>query len=127
MRRPASTHIEVQPKDLFGIMNELFKLKKRISRSSEAEALGKYVYKVTQKVEDMGLYYEDPSGEAWDDTRTDCEASIAGESGDDLVITDVMKPIIRLRSEGFTRVVQKGVVIVESRETKEEQNNGSDD
>ena len=126
MRKPMAGQVEVKQKNLFGVMNELFKLKKRVSRSPDGDSLNEYVDRVVEKFEDMGLYFENPTGETWDETRTDCEASIAGDSVEDLIITEVMKPIIRLRNEGFTRVVQKGVVIVESKEEKEHENHGSD-
>ena len=35
--------------------------------------------------EDLGLTWHNPIGENFDETRTDCEASIAGESAENLV------------------------------------------
>lgn len=62
----------------------------------------------------MGLEVHDPLGEAYDETRTDCSASIAGEALENLVIVEVIKPIIRLRHQQMSRIVQQGVVIVKS-------------
>jgi len=62
-------------------------------------------------------------GQSYNETRMDLEASIAGASTENLFVTEVIKPIIRqcLR-EGHlekTRVIQNGIVVVESREKKE--------
>ena len=52
----------------------------------------------------------------YNETRTDLEASIAGNSAENLIVTEVIKPIIRLRtSSGTTTIVRKGIVVVESR------------
>jgi len=68
---------------------------------------------------DCGLIYQNPLGEPYNETRTDLEASIAGSSADNLVITEVIKPIIRLRTNsGATTIVRKGVVVVESKKVK---------
>ena len=65
---------------------------------------------------DGGLIYQNPIGEKFNETRTDLEASIAGNSAENLVVTEVIKPIIRLRTNtGVTTIVRKGVVVVESK------------
>jgi hypothetical protein len=67
-----------------------------------------------------GLSYHNPIGEKYDETRTDLEANIAGESTKDLVIKEVNKPIIRFRAPGIDRIVRKGVVVVGSKTNKKE-------
>ena len=69
---------------------------------------------------DTGLYYEDPMGQSCDETRNDLDASISGESTEDLIVVDVIKPIIRYGSNRNSIVVQKGVVVVESNTKREE-------
>jgi hypothetical protein len=54
-----------------------------------------------------GLTIHNPLGETYDQTRLDCEANIAGESTENLVITEVIKPIIRLKQGGLNQIVQK--------------------
>ena len=46
-------------------------------------------------------------------TRTDCEASIAGEEFKNMVITHVIKPAIYKKNAGGVALVQKAVVIIE--------------
>ena len=54
-------------------------------------------------------------GEAYNENRTDLEASIAGISTDNLVVIEVIKPIIRSKNGTITQIVRKGVVVVESK------------
>jgi hypothetical protein len=62
------------------------------------------------------LVYDDPMGQPVDDTRTDLEVSIAGSSTENLVVVEVIKPIIRaIIRDGVTQIVQRGVVTAESR------------
>ena len=62
------------------------------------------------------LIYEDPMGQPFKETRTDLEATIAGSGTEGLIVVEVIKPIIRaIVMDGVFKVVQKGVVIVESR------------
>ena len=63
-----------------------------------------------------GLIYEDPMGQVYDDTRNDLDAHIAGTSTENLVVVDVIKPVIRVvnQQQGISHVVQKGIVTVES-------------
>ena len=56
---------------------------------------------------------QDPSGEAYSETRTDCEASISGRMGSKLKISRTIKPIIYQRKDGNIQLIQKGVVIAE--------------
>jgi len=67
----------------------------------------------------LGLAYEDPMGQPFNETRTDLEATISGVGTEDLVVVEVIKPIIRSVSNGETtgisRVIQKGIVVVQSR------------
>ena len=69
---------------------------------------------------DLGLACEDPMGQRFNETRTDLDATISGASADNLVVVEVIKPIIRAivtdGSGNFTRIVQKGIVVVQANE-----------
>lgn len=67
------------------------------------------------KDDTTGFVYYNPIGEDYNITRTDCEASIAGDSTDNLLITEVIKPIIRLHSGSASFIVQKAVVVVKAK------------
>ena len=61
------------------------------------------------------IFYEDPMGELFTETRTDLEASITGVGTENLHVVEVIKPIVRIGDKNFSRVIQKGIVVVESR------------
>jgi len=68
---------------------------------------------------EFGLAYEEPMNQPFNETRTDLEATISGAGTEHLVVVEVIKPIIRVvLGEGageFSKVVQNGIVVVESR------------
>lgn len=61
-----------------------------------------------------GLFLHNPMGEAFNETRIDCEATITGDSHENLKIIDVIRPIIFAKTGSSQIVIQKGVVIVQS-------------
>ena len=103
------------PTQFLQIINQVFELEKKVAKLSEPHTMARNIERIRNNFIEIGLEIEDPIGQAFNETRTDCEASIAGSSTDNLRITDVIKPIIRLRQGGGTFIVQKGVVIVEGK------------
>ena len=65
--------------------------------------------------EEFAVFHENPAGQNFSETRTDLDASIAGEALCGLVVVEVEKPIIRRGRREASSVIQKGVVIVESK------------
>lgn len=108
------------PKVYIDILDQVFEIEKKLDGISETNSIGRNVNRIKDCFEnlmqDSGLIYQNPLGETYNETRTDLEASIAGISVDDLVVTEVIKPIIRLRTNsGTTTIVRKGVVVVETK------------
>jgi Protein of unknown function (DUF3235) len=103
------------PAQMIQVVNQVFDLEKKIAKLQESHSMNRNLDRIRAAMEEMGLEIENPIGQPYNETRTDCEASIAGSSTDRLVITDVIKPIVRLRQGGGAFIVQKGVVIVEGR------------
>jgi hypothetical protein len=102
------------------ILDQVFEIEKKLESISESNSIGRNVNRIKEMFEylmtDSGLIYQNPLGEPYNETRTDLEASIAGNSVDNLVVIEVIKPIIRRRtSNGETTIVRKGVVVVKSR------------
>ena len=119
-----------QPNDLvskwiIGLLNNLFEIEKKIQINSEHTNLKRNVDRMKEIFADQKVFFENPLGESFSETRTDLEATITGTSTDDLRVIDVIKPIIRVGDRSFSRVVQKGIVVVESRgiQTNERENN----
>ena len=86
---------------------------------SESNSIGRNVSRIKEIFEhlepDGGLLFHNPIGESYNETRTDIDASIAGDSAENLIITEVIKPIIRYRKGGISMIARKGIVVVESK------------
>jgi hypothetical protein len=120
------------PKSILTAVNQLYELEQKLKRHGDPNNLLRNVTKMKDAFAEeglpmgdvggtfvrIGLGYEDPMGQPFNETRTDLDATISGTGTDNLVVVEVVKPIIRavLRDSvgEFARVVQKGVVIVES-------------
>ena len=115
--KQVSTNEQLKP--LLSALCQLYELDRKVQKRSGFESLGRNIEKMKAAFEELGYRIEDPHGQSYNETRVDLEASIAGSSTDDLVVTDVIKPIIRYvmrDSNGeYTKVIQRGVVVVETR------------
>lgn len=107
------------PKFYLDLINQLFELEKKLGEQTENRAIARPLGRMKRLLEESlpnqsaGLFVHDPFGEKYSDTRTDVDASIAGQGTGQLRIVEVLKPIIYLRGEGVNRIVQRGVVIAE--------------
>ncbi len=99
---------------LLRIINQCYELEKKLATSPEAKSLNRNLKRIKTGFEELGLFMEVPIGESYDETRTDCEASIAGEGVENLFIREVIKPIIYQERDGIKQIVQRGVVIAEA-------------
>jgi len=102
------------PKWALALLNNLFEIERKLLRHGDPGNAKRNVDRIKDTLLVEGLFYEDPEGQPFKETRTDLEATISGESAENLIVTEVIKPIIRWRREDFSRVVQKGIVVVQS-------------
>jgi hypothetical protein len=127
------------PKSISVIINQLYELEQKLKKHGDPNNLQRNVTKMKDAFAEEGLplgdgsgqlyiclSYEDPMGQAFKETRTDLDATISGSGTDNLVVVEVIKPIIRSEvrvSAGelaekdkaqFMQVIQKGIVVVES-------------
>jgi len=110
------------PKSLLTVLNQLYELEQKVKKQGDAANLERNIARIKNAIEEDGLFYEDPIGQSFKETRTDLEATISGTGTENLVVVEVIKPVIREGKRAYSRVVQKGIVIVESK--KEENANG---
>lgn len=103
------------PKWLLALLNQLYEIEQKLTRHGDPANALRNVTKIKDNLEEGGLFYEDPMGQPFKETRTDLEANIAGTGTDNLVVVEVIKPIIRGGSRSFSKVVQKGIVVVETK------------
>ncbi len=113
------------PKLYLDLVNQIFEIEKKAAQIQESNSIQRNVNKLKEILENdlggqsggepQGFIYYNPLGEDYNETRTDCEASIAGTRTDNLEIIEVIKPIIRDRKGGMNIIVQKAVVVVQSK------------
>lgn len=110
-----SSNVTVQiPKFLLLIINNIFEIQKKVEFSDENLNIGRNLTKICEALGEQGLTFENPLGQKFNQTRTDLDATISGQGTEELVVVDVLKPIIRLGNSNNSVVVQKGIVIVEA-------------
>jgi hypothetical protein len=107
------TIIEV-PKFVLQVLNNLCDIERKITLHGDPGNVKRNVERIKETFEDERVFYEDPMGQSFTETRTDLTATITGEGADNLKVVEVIKPIIRVGDKSFSRVVQKGIVIVQS-------------
>jgi hypothetical protein len=112
------------PKQTLSLLNKQYEIEQKILKNGDPCNLSRNVNKMKDIFEEIGLYYEDPMGQSFKETRTDLEATISGQGTENLTVVQVIKPIIRVSrlmnsqeiggARTLSRVAQKGIVIVES-------------
>jgi len=111
--------IGFQMKGILVALNQLYEIEKKVKKNGDVSGVQRNLVKMKDAFEELGFAYEDPMGQPFKETRTDLDATISGACTENLVVVEVIKPIIRfvLREEPgqFSKVVQRGIVVVESR------------
>ncbi len=103
---------------ILNLLNQVFEIEKKANRLTEQNSIGRNINKLKELFSEKGLVYEDPTGEVYNDSRSDCEARISGNSTSNLYIVETIKPIIRQRKpDGGTVIRQRALVIVESKQS----------
>lgn len=102
-------------KELIKIINQIFEMEKKMGDRPEMAGLLRNIERIKTALDEMGLSYHNPRGEKYSETRTDCEANIVGELRQQMIISDVIKPVIFQKEEGINRIIQKAVVLVENK------------
>jgi hypothetical protein len=115
------------PQQWLDLVNQIFEVEKKAALLKEEHSLQRNINRLKDLIENdlfkgtstVGLSYHNPLGEKYSETRTDCDASIAGLRLDDLEIMEVIKPIIYYtysdNQATLKTIVQKAVVVVESK------------
>lgn len=123
----ATSNEIIVDKKILTILNQLFEIERKLDGSEDFNKISRNISRIkdslSQDANGQEIFYENPMGQKYTDTRNDLEAHIIGESTEDLVVVDVIKPIILFgnRQLGLTQVVQRGVVSVESKSINKEE------
>jgi hypothetical protein len=110
------------PKFVLQTLNHLYEVERKLALHGDAAGVLRNIERIKDAFADEKLFYEDPMGQAFSETRADLEASIAGEGTENLRVTEVIKPIVRYGDAAYSRVVQKGIVVVRSQTAEAEGN-----
>lgn len=105
--------IEIQ-KWVLQIMNNVCDIERKLLIHGDPANARRNLERIKEALATQQIFYEDPMGEDFNETRTDLEASITGSGADNLKVVEVIKPIVRWGDKSFSRVVQKGIVVVQS-------------
>ena len=109
------------PKPFLFVLNQLFEMEQKVIKLQEQNSIQRNIDRIKNYFEKealpdgQGLIFHNPIGESYNVTRTDCEASISGSSHENLVILEVLKPIIYINYGNTKMVVQKAIVIVQAK------------
>ena len=95
------------------LINQLVEVRRKIAEENLEKKFERNFERFFSLLEEEGFICQYPLGEKYDATRTDCEASIAGKTSKNMVITEVIKPAIYKKNAGSVALIQKAVVIVE--------------
>lgn len=100
---------------LCNIINQIHGLEEKTTNLEGVSGLDRRYKRLKSSFEEMNLFIHNPINEKYDETRLDCEAAIVGDSTDNLVIKEVLKPIIYQKTADGNQIIQRAVVIVESK------------
>jgi hypothetical protein len=111
------------PKYITTVLNQIFEIEGKTANHDCFPRITRSIEKIKAAFDsdDMQFVIEDPINQKYDITRTDVEATIVGSDHENLEITEVLKPTIKIRSGGVSRIIQKGVVIAASQNRAENQ------
>jgi hypothetical protein len=98
------------------LINQIFELNQKLTQERIVHKFERNFNRLYHIFEEEGYICKDPTGERYTDARTDCTANIAGPEGKEMVITQVIKPIVYQKMNGAPSLVQKGIVIVEKKQ-----------
>ncbi len=113
------------PKLYVDLVNQVFEIEEKVKLISYENSISNNIAKIKNILDyeyietatglNISITYHNPIGEKYNETRTDCEAHIVGDSPEDLYISEVIKPIIRAKKNNVTSIIQKAVVIAKTK------------
>ncbi|MBL7800802.1 MAG: hypothetical protein JNL95_08740 [Chitinophagales bacterium] len=95
------------------IINQVFEIQTKLNDLSETTPFERNLNRLFAIFEEEGYVVKNPIHEPYQESRTDCEASIVGNINSKMKITKVLKPIIYQKIGAQMQLVQKAIVIVE--------------
>ncbi|MBS1744628.1 MAG: hypothetical protein JST21_00515 [Bacteroidetes bacterium] len=112
------------PKHFPVVLNQVFEIENKLKNITEANSIQRNLERIKDYFENealqdgQGIVYHNPIGEPYNVTRADCEATISGTDHENLVIIEVLKPILYFKYANTQMIIQKAIVIVQSQNLK---------
>jgi len=97
-------------KTIIELINQLFEIEKK-QKLHAYDKLDRNVTRIKHLLNESGYSYQDPTGETYNETRLDCEATILADA-EPYIISETMKPIVRFQDQSQTIIVQQARVII---------------
>jgi hypothetical protein len=97
------------------IINQLFEMQGKANELNVSHQFERNFNRLLSIFEEEGYIIQDPTGETYTDSRTDCEASISGQIGSKMKIIRTLKPVIYQKKDNGVQLLQKAVVIAENK------------
>ena len=125
------------PRSILTVLNQLYEVEQKLKKQDDSAGLGRNIGKMKDALAEeglptldarggqlrIGLAYEDPMGQPFKETRTDLDATIAGPGTDNLVVVEVIKPIIRAIGRTARTSLPRSSKKVSSLSNRERSNN----
>lgn len=109
--RPPSLGLE---KWVQQVLNNLYEIENKLNRAGDPGNALRNVTRIKEALASAQVFYEDPFGQSFVETRTDLEVTISGTETENLRVVEVIKPIIRIGDASYSRVAQKGIVVAQA-------------
>jgi len=103
------------PSWILKVLNNICDIERKVQIHGDPGNVKRNVDRIKETFESEKIFYENPMGQLFAETRTDLEASITGAGTENLHVVEVIRPIVRIGDKDYSRVVQKGIVVVESK------------
>ena len=103
----------MKEQNIIQLINQLVEIKQKIVSENLENKFDRNFNRLFFLLEDEGFIIQYPLGEKYNETRTDCEASIVGETSEKMFITQTLKPLIYKKNNDEINLIQKAVIIVE--------------
>ena len=97
------------------VINQLSEINQKLVQDNLLTRYERNLNRLFSIFEEEGYLCSNPLGEKYNDSRTDCTANVVGKEGKNMIITQVIKPIIYLKKDNEVTLIQKGIVIVENK------------
>ena len=102
------------PKWALLLLNNVYEIERKLSLHGDPGNAKRNIEKIKDALFARDCFTRTHSVKRSRKRGTDLEATISGESVENLVVVEVIKPIIRWGGQELSRVVQKGIVVVQA-------------